>query len=247
MPARMGIMDKDGPVPLYYQLLNELRGRVVREFNPGDLFPTEENLCSQYGVSRTTVRAAIDVLARENVLKRVRGKGTYVQDQKIEQNFFQNLTSFSHEMKIKGMVPSTKVIDFDSGLATEEDVFALNIPMDSSVFRLKRLRFINDQPVVLVVTHVPYALCTSLDTYNFESESLYEVLEQNFNLSVVKARREVEATHASKELAVSLQVKRGAPLLLVKTTAYTRDQTAIEYSVAFYRGDRNRFVVELER
>ncbi len=240
-------MDKDGPVPLYYQLLNDLRARVSREFNPGDLFPTEESLCTQYGVSRTTVRAAIDVLARENILKRVRGKGTYVQEQKIEQNFFQNLTSFSHEIRVKGMTPSTKVIEFNSGPATEEDVFALNVSLDSSVFRLKRLRFINDQPVVLVITHVPYALCVSLDSYNFENESLYEVLERNFSLPVAMARREVEVTQASKDLATALQVKRGTPLLLVKTTAYTREKTAIEYSVAYYRGDRNRFVVELER
>ena len=241
-------LNKDVPVPLYYQfkqfLLERIRSGVLAE---SECLPTEMTFVSTLGISRSTVRQAMDDLVNEGYLTREKGRGTFVCRPKIEEGFFQRLDSFNEEMRRKGLEPGTKVLASGRVISRPEINGRLNLSEESPLFHVSRLRLANDEPVVYLETWLPLSVLPGLELVDFESSSLYEVLEQQYGLRVERAVRKIEAVAAKPAEAKLLGIKAGEPVCLVRSTAYLGDGTPIEYSVARYRGDRNQFTVELIR
>jgi GntR family transcriptional regulator, N-acetylglucosamine utilization regulator len=240
-------LNKEIPVPLYYQL-KELLLEYIRE-HPDNLEPisTELELSAHFDISRPTVRQAINELVVEGYLYRIKGKGTFISKPKIKQDFLLTLDSFNSEMQKKGLDPSTKLIESKVIKSDEKVSKALDLTVGSNVFELRRLRSTNQEPIVIVVTYVPYDKCPGLLEKDLERESLYTILEKDYGLTICKAIRNLESVAAGQYEAQLLGIKKGAPVQFFESITYLDDGTPIEYSLAKYRGDRNKFTFEFKR
>jgi GntR family transcriptional regulator len=131
--------------------------------------------------------------------------------------------------------------------ANEKVARFLNIPPETEVVDIERLRFINDEPIQLVTTYIPYHIFPPLATVDLTNRSLYEFLEKEGGIFLTRGRRSIEAVLASAIEAALLGVERGAPLLMLDSVSYAAQDLPIEYYHALHRGDRSRFEVDLVR
>ena len=241
-------IDRQSPIPYYYQL-KEYLARLIHTgvLKPGDRLPTEMEICSVSGLSRTVVRQAIQELENEGFFERFRAKGTFVARPKVQERLVQTLTGFYEDTIAHGQIPVTQVLNFEVIPATSKIAQELQVPAGDPVFFLKRLRFIDQEPILIVSTHIPRFMCPDLFRFDMSKHSLYGVLKENYHLIIRRARRSVEATAATPEDARLLGVDKGSPLLQLISTGYLGDGRPLEYFIAHHRGDRAKFDVELLR
>lgn len=241
-------VDKETPIPLYYQLKLRVQGMIdTGALRVGDMLPPESELCMRLGVSRPTVRQALSELVSEGWLTRQKGKGTFVSTHKIDVRFLQKLESFNDQMRQKGLAPSTKVLSLRKAPGVRQINEKLMIEPDEPLISLMRLRFGDGEPVVCVDTCMPYARYPAMLEQDFERGSLYERLESLYNTRICRVHREIEAANANRREADLLHIESGSAICLVKTIGYTEADLPVEYSVARYRGDRNKFSIDLYR
>ena len=183
MDFKNKVLNKDIPIPLYYQL-KEILLEEIKQSEEGASFPTELELCKQFDISRPTVRQAVNELVIEGYLNRVKGKGTFISESKIKQDFLIVLESFPEEMQRKGLLPTTKVLQFEAVKADEKVAEALNVPVGNMVVKLRRLRFANDRPIVLVATFLPHEKLSNMLSRDLENESLYNIIEQEYGYKI---------------------------------------------------------------
>lgn len=241
-------LNKNIPVPLYYQLKTILLEYIKEQHTNLELpIPTEIEISEHFGISRPTVRQAINELVVEGYLYRIKAKGTFVSKPKIKQDFLLVLDSFNNEMKKKGLTPATRILQKSLEACDEKVADALKIPKASKVIKLSRLRYANDEPIVYVTTFLPFSKCSGLMSVNLETESIYEILEKECGAHIARATRSIEAILAGEYEAKLLQVEKGSPIHYFESIIYLEDNTPIEYSLAKYRGDRNKFTFEMKR
>jgi len=239
-------LNKDIPIPLYYQL-KEILLEEIQHAEKGSSFPTELELCNHFDISRPTVRQAINELVVEGYLQRMKGRGTFIAEPKIKQDFLIALKSFTEEMQEKGLVATTKVLGLEKIVCNEKVSEALNVPVGSEVVQLKRLRSADNTPVVLVITFLPLTKLTDILLKDFENKSLYRMIEEDYGYTIDRATRILEARVAGKDEADLLGIEEGEPIQFIETIAYLTDGTPIEYSLAEYRGDKSEFTFELKK
>lgn len=241
-------IDKTIPIPLYFQLKNILLEYITEHHHDHDApIPTEVDISNHFGISRPTVRQAINALVVEGYLYRIKGRGTFITRPKIRQEFLQALESYNTEMKKKGLEPSTKVLGLEVEPCDEKTAGALKLNTGDRVIKLSRLRYVNGEPIVFVVTYLPYDRCPGFVNRDLESGSIYEILENDYKLVISRASRSLEPIPAGDFEAKLLLIEKGAPIQYFETVAYLADDTPVEYSLAKYRGDRNKFTFELKR
>jgi len=239
-------INKNTPIPLYYQLKEIILDEIKKgNLEPEDCIPTEKELSEIFEISRTTIRQAIIELVKDGYLYRIKGKGTFVSKPKITQDFMMKLETFDEQIKRIGLIPSTKVLEIKIIDATEEAISVLGLPLNEKVIKLTRLRFANDEPIVIVETYLPYNICSLILQHNMEEESLYEVLSKKTETRIYRVIRTVEAIVAGQYESNLLQIKKGYPIQLFTTIGYNQMGKPIEYSIARYRGDRNQFTTEI--
>jgi GntR family transcriptional regulator len=248
----MGIMKDainfESHIPYYIQLMDILREKVQQAvWRPGDQIPGEQDLCERYQVSRTVVRQALRELEYEGVITRQKGKGTFISLPKISEGLVQKLTGFYQDMIERGLKPGSQVLHQEVTPCNEKVARFLNIVPGEKVIDIQRLRFINDEPIQLVTTYIPYKMCPSLATTDLSNQSLYAFLEKECGICIAKGHRIIEAVLANEHEAELLGIERGAPLLLLDSVSFSDDGQPIEYYHALHRGDRSRFEVELVR
>lgn len=244
----MNAINKDIPVPLYYQIKQMLLTAIKDgRLKDGDMLPTELEFCEQCQVSRPTIRQALSELVSEGYLYRLKGKGTFVASPKIDARFLNKLQSFNEEMLQKGLQPSTQVLSFHvvqgRGIFSEK----LMLPASEPLFYLERVRYTNNEPIVYLETYFPYKQFRAMEDVDFVSQSLYHSMEERCGTHVVRVQRDIEAVNATQREATLLMIPKASAMMLVKTTAFTEQGIPAEYSIARYRGDRNKFSVELQR
>ena len=123
----------------------------------------------------------------------------------------------------------------------------LNIQPGDKVIDIQRLRYINDEPIQLVTTYIPFEICPALASVDLTNRSLYEYLEKECGIFITKGHRYIEAVLANEHEAALLGIERGAPLLMLDSISFSKHGQPIEYYHALHRGDRSRFEVELVR
>lgn len=235
-------------IPYYIQLMEILKEKVqTGVWAPGDQIPGEQDLCEMYGVSRTVVRQSLLELELEGVVNRRKGKGTFIALPKISEGLVQKLTGFYQDMVERGLKPGTKVLHQNVVPANEKVARFLNINPDDQVIDILRLRSINEEPIQLVTTYVPFEICPGLAQVDLTNLSLYEYLERECGIFIAKGRRYIEAVLANETEAGLLGIERGAPLLMLDSISFSESEQPIEYYHALHRGDRSRFEVELVR
>lgn len=235
--------------PLYQRLMELLQEEIdAGRLKPGDQVPSERELADQYSMSRMTVRHALTELVNEGILYRQQGKGTFVALPKIRQKLG-GLTSFTEDMVSRGLRPGAHVLSVQVVPAPYRVRHALGLPDDAAaaeVLRVERLRLADGEPMALEVTHLPLTRIHGLSGENLDNVSLYERLQQ-YGVVPNHATQTIEPAAADAALARVLKVREGALLLLLERTTYDQRGEAIEFVSSHYRGDRYRFMVELQR
>ncbi len=238
-------IDKESPVPLYAQLKEIIKDEInSSNFKPGQLIPSERELVDLFEVSRPTVRQAVNELVNEGILNKKKGLGTFVAKPKIRQQFLENLTSFQNEMREKGLPYATKVIDMKE-VKTNSSLKEIFGEHHTDFFYLERLRYINNNPVVLVSTYIPKSLAEGLLSEDLTNVSLYETLQSKYGLQIHRAIRVMEAVNSSDYESKFLEIEPDAAIMFIKTTGYLLNDEIFEYSIARYRGDLSTFTVNI--
>jgi GntR family transcriptional regulator len=242
------IINFESRIPYYIQLMDILKEKVqMGIWVPGNQIPGEQDLCELYQISRTVVRQALRELELEGVINRRKGKGTFISLPKISEGLAQKLTGFYQDMVERGLKPVTKVLHQNVIPSNEKVAGFLNIKPGDQVIDILRLRFINEEPIQLVTTYIPFEICPTLASVDLTNRSLYEYLEKEGGVFIAKGRRYIEAVLANESEAALLGIERGAPLVLLDSISYAENGLPIEYYHALHRGDRSRFEVELLR
>ena len=233
-------VDPERHEPLYRQVTTAIRDAITnRSLKPNDALPPERELADLFGVSRITIRKAISGLVNEGVLDTRHGSGTFVHS-KVEKNFAQ-LTSFSEEMKSRGMRPSSVWLNRSVGKVGPEEALTLRASPGTDVYRLKRIRLADDAPMSIESTTI---LASCLPSVESVEHSLYSALLSTGNRPV-RALQRLSALLLNDEQASMLGAKAGDAGLLVERVGFNNAGAAIEFSQSYYRGDTYDFVAEL--
>lgn len=243
-------IDRDSPIPYYYQLERILTEEIESgRYKPGDRLPGEQELCETFDVSRTVVRQALSEMETEGLLHRRKGRGTFVAPKKSEAGggLFQSLTSLYEDVSARGGTLRSEVRRFEVAPAPGLVAAELGLSEGDPVMVLDRLRFVDGVPWVVTTTHLPENLCPRLLDEDMTNQSLYAVLEEKCGVAILYGRRSVEAVAASAAVARSLGVEERDPVLLLRNTSYGEDERPVEHFVAHHRGDLSRFEVNLVR
>lgn len=236
-------IDTASPIPLYYQVEADLRAMLNSEIvSPGDLLPTEHELAEAYGVGRHTIRTALSRLVNDNLIVRKAGHGTVVKDHE-DRREFSLARSFTHQMAAMGLQARSVVIASKTRSIQAGDPRALSSKIGAPCLIMERLRLGNDEPIGLQHTFVVLEHCRGLEHSDFASHSLYEILSNEYHLVITEIAHTVSATIANKNQSERLQVKLGAPLLVVNTSAYLDNGEIIESSVTCYRADKYEYTI----
>jgi len=241
-------IDRNSPLPYYVQMKDAIKQQIDHgHWHPGDIVPGEPELCRMFDVSRSVVRQALKELSYEGLVVRQKGKGTFVAEPKINESLVQKLTGFYQDMIDRGLDPVTQVLNQEVIPASSKIASRLSVQLGDPIVQIDRLRLIQGEPIVLVTTYIPQAVCPNLVKVDLSRGSLYAYLEGECNLTLARGRRTIEAVPANDREASLLGVKKGAPLILLESVTFLADGTPIEYYRALHRGDRSRFEVELVR
>lgn len=240
------VLDKRSAVPIYMQIAEELKQRIENGgFESGAAIPSERNLTEQYGVSRMTVRQAITDLVNAGLLYRERGRGTFVAARKVEQPLT-GLTSFTEDMKSRGMVPGSKIIRFEIQQPAAGIQTALQLDAGDEVFFVERIRYADNQPMAIERNYLPVKLFPEL-TRESLTGSLYALAEQDRQLSIGRASQHMEAALVTSEDAELLHIMAPAAVLIIERSSYLTDGVPFEVVHSTYRADRYKFISDIFR
>ncbi|MEL7567570.1 MAG: GntR family transcriptional regulator [Dehalobacterium sp.] len=242
-------LERGEPLPLHYQITSDLRQAIkAGKWGVGELFPTDKELMENYGVSSTTVRRAVSELVHEGWLERIRGKGTFVRKEAVEEKL-ERLTGFFEEVKSRGLKPGADVISIRPIDLTQEVVKKnpqLSVFGEQRMLLIERVQKINDNPVVYVKSFWPWEYGNRLTEFDLTKEAFYEIAENELKLKLTNAEQTISAEVAHRKVAKYLDVPMGAPLLIMERVLYS-DGKPVEFAVNIYRSDRYKYRVVLER
>jgi len=240
-------IDKQSPIPMYYQIMNQLREKIAAgEYAVDSALPPERELVETYQVSRMTIRQAISELVNEGILVRRRGIGTFVAPPKFEQAL-SRLTSFTEDMAQRGMKAGSRIISFKETVPDPTIRKTLGLSPEEKVFECVRLRLADEEPMALETTSLVASICPVLQRESLENQSLYKVLTERWGIELDYATQALEPILAPPYEAMLLHVAAGSPLLLMHRVTYDRNGRAFEHVKSLSRGDRYKFVTELHR
>jgi len=241
----MPILNEKSPIPLYFQLQEQIKKKIEQGiYKVGDLIPTERELQQLYSVSRITVRNAIAGLVFEDLLVKKQGLGTIVARPRMVEDF-SSLKSFTEKMAAQGAVIATEVIEVKRIGASEGIALHLAIEPESEIIYIKRLRFVDEEPIALFISHIRGDIGIAEDD-DFRG-SIFDLLENKCNIEISGGQKVIEATSANKEEAELLKIDVDEPVLLIRNTTFDSDNKPIEYAEGVYRSDRYKYVLKLKR
>ena len=233
------------PSPRYVQIAESFLRRIeAGELKAGERLPPERELGKTLGVTRSTIREALDILEDRGLLVRQQGQGTFIAAPKIERQAAK-LVPFTKGMEKRGFKTQNKMIALKNIAAEASVAEDLGIRVGDPVFFIHRVRLINGEPVLMERLFVPGARFERLDSFDFSARSLYEVMDTEYGVQVSRARQSLEPVAASAAEAELLEIPTGAPMMLERRLAYDNDGHAVEYARDLFRGDRFRFVTEV--
>jgi GntR family transcriptional regulator len=218
---------------------------LIDQLQVGEAIPSERRLSSDLGISRLTVRAALDDLVRDGYLERRHGSGTFVSEPKIAQQL--TLTSFSEDMRRRGMVAGSRTIELREIHAGAALGRALNISPNARVTLIRRLRLADEEPMALETLHVPSALVPGLTRDMLENASFYDLLQHNYGVVISSGTQSIEPTVTNEEESELLGVPLHSPAFLFERTSRTDEGETVEFVRSLYRGDRYRLVADLSQ
>lgn len=243
MSADIGKLDRASATPLYQQLENIIRREVdAGRYRPGDMLPSESEICKRYDVSRTAVRQALQHLAQAGIIQTRRGRGSFVAEPKLSEQFVQRTTGFYEDLSRMGYRIDTKVLRQELAPVPVEAREFLGV--DTAV-QIDRTRWVEGRLFAYVRTFIPEDRCPGLDQQDLTDRSLYAYLRETYGVEVHGGYRTVEAIAAEGEVATELEVAPGTPVMLLRSASRTQDGEPLEWFSAWHRADRTRFEIEI--
>ncbi len=232
--------------PLHDRVYRQLAGDILEgRLAPGARLPAERRLCELFGVSRATVRRALERLREEGLIEPASGRGRAVRGAPLAEPP-NALMSFTELGAARGLTASSHVLCQRVRQATLEEADLFGVAPGADILELERVRLLDGVSVALDRALVPVAIAPQLPGLDFSTASLYRALEAA-GCGLVRAAYTTEARAADAYQAAQLGVKPGFPLLYTTTTGYAHDGRVVTYSETAYRGDRYRFRATLVR
>ncbi len=237
-------MKEDVEGPRYRQIARVLRAEIEGQMQPGDSIGTENELEQRFGVSRITIRHAIDELVNAGLLLRRQGSGTFVASSKVTQELGMP-HSWSESMRELGLHPQT--VDYEMLQVIPPTWVAAALRLDTAVpepvLRLQRLRYANDEPLSLMIDYLRQRFVPDLIEKGLEGESLYETLEKRYGLELARAEDTISARGATLFEASLLGVAEGDAVLYVMRVMYLPNDEPLTAATAVSRADRYAYRV----
>jgi len=244
-PSQRFGLDTSSPVPLYHQMEQILLEIISSDDAVGKLLPPEQDLAAIFGVSRITVKKALDILAAKGLVERRRALGTRVARPPVTEDLAR-LTSYTEEMEARGLTVKTRVLA--TGRHVPDDAVREKLKLETgqeTVF-VRRLRGTTEQfPVLLVETEVPAHLGITPDE-DF-TDSMYRIMETKHRISIAGAIDTIGASKATPEQAQLLGITKGDCVLVLEELAYAPDGRPLSLSTGIYRADSYRFTISVRR
>jgi GntR family transcriptional regulator len=238
----MDTIDPGNITPLYKQLYNILSKAIEdKTLRPGDKISSEENLQKQFGISRVTVRRALQRLVDEEKLLKIHGKGTFVAEGRFSENGFTG-GSFTDTCLQMNSIPTTRIITRTVQPAKRKIAEKLGIKPGEDIIYIQRLRLVNGVSCILEKDYCPRSLRFLLDV-NLENLSIFSLIREKLGVIPACFEDHFAVGYASKEAAVLLGCDPGTALLQVSQFISTKDAKILYYNEQFVRSDRYKYAV----
>lgn len=232
--------------PLYAQIKEALKQRILEgDYVAHERLPSESELMKVYGVSRITVRQALRDLHTDGLVFSVQGKGTFVSRPKAVQDI-QRLQGFGEAMTPQGYETSTRVIEVQETRAAPEVAEALNISRGNKVVELKRIRYLNREPISIDNSFFPLEIGEKLLGRDM-TQDIFPLLENEFGIGLGHADLKIEAVSASEDVSKHLNIDNGSSILRIQRLVFSKDGDPIDFEYLSYRGDAFQYQLRVDR
>lgn len=234
-------------IPRHEEVSFWLRGRIESgALLEDDKLPSENQLGKQFGVSRITVRRALQTLESDGLIYRKQGLGSFVMDRRLHQGLVK-LTDFVEDMQAAGIKPESILVHAAMEQAGPRVAAALGLDVGVSVFRIDRLRKGSGEPLAFDRTWLPLFYAHLLEKHDLQKETIYSILEKHYDICICRGRYRIEAVNAPNDVARHLDVPWGRALLLIERTSFTEADQRFYFQQRYYRSDRVAYELELSR
>jgi GntR family transcriptional regulator len=243
----MARINKNNPEPAYLQIAAAVKALLKAGKIPSDTaMPPERVLAERFGVSRMTMRQANDILEREGLINRQRGRGTFAAQNRIVKQE-QETRSFTEEIRRRGGVPSSRVISFKTIDAPVQAAQFFGVGPKEPLYAIERVRLADNVPMAFESTQILARLCPNLERFNLADYSLYQILEENYGIQLARSVEELSAIQPSALHRKMLKTRQNSAVLLVRRKTYTVEGKPLELATTAYRGDLYTAVVYSSR
>lgn len=233
--------------PLYLQLVDELEVAIRERMAPNDKLFSERELTQVYGVSRITVRLALQELEKRGLVYKKHGKGTYVSEISDTAVDLSQSYSFTEQMKKIGKVPRTSILSFKLVKASDYIAQHLQLSQGEEVFEVERLRLADEVPMMLERTYVPTSLFPALTAIRMREKPLYEIFLEDYGQTIRLAEEEFYASIALDNEAKILGIPSNSPVLHLVRKTYNDKNRIIEFTFSIARADQFRYKISHQR
>lgn len=248
MDIQNSIINKENPIPYYKQIADWIRERVLtKDWKVNYQLSSENDLSLELGVSRGTIRRAISDLIDEGILIQIQGKGTFVANQNKNLPFGQELISFAESMVRNGLKFETKVLELETIIPNKLLKEKFNLEEKQKLVFLKRLRFVENEPVILIENYINPKLCLGIEKVDFEISTLFNSIEELSGRKITFGERKFNACGLDEERADLLDLLVGTPILHLDQITYLDDISPVESSNVWIKSDKYTITSRLHR
>ena len=245
--ALQGMFNPSSPVPLYSQIRELLRSRIADgSFAADGKMPSENEMVKAFGVSRITVRQALNDLQKEGLIFKIHGKGTFVAKPKAVQSLMR-LEGFGEAMSASGHETHSRVLGHRVLRPGSHVAARLGVDGKTEVMEIQRIRYLDSNPISLDVTYVPLEIGRRLIKEDLPRRDIFLILENDYGFSLDRAELRIDAMLSDAKLAAALAVAEGSPVLRIERLTIAAGDQPLDFEYLYYRGDAFQYFMMVGR
>lgn len=239
-------LNKNSRIALYYQLMDIILNDIeVGNLKENTKLPSERDFCEKYKISRATVRQAIAELEKNKIIYKIQGKGTFIAPKKLDQPLIK-FYSFTEEMIKLGKIPYSNILDFSIINCDEKIANIMNIRVDSQIYKLIRIRLVDDSPIMYETTYLPISIFPNLTLETLKEKPLYTILKENYKIKFLKAEETFFPILPTESESSYLNINPQDPSIKIQRVTFSLEESVIEFTESIVRGDKFKYKVILD-